>query len=71
MTFGERYSALKKFSIKCILIAFILIDSKTDLFIFQPCTEVLFIDIFHEYNQTLTPVLLEMVHSLPGKFFKK
>ncbi|KAF1476266.1 Importin-11, partial [Pygoscelis antarcticus] len=32
----------------------------------RPCTEVLFIDIFHEYNQTLTPVLLEMVHSLPG-----
>uniref|UniRef100_A0A663N6B9 Importin-11 n=1 Tax=Athene cunicularia TaxID=194338 RepID=A0A663N6B9_ATHCN len=30
----------------------------------RPCTEVLFIDIFHEYNQTLTPVLLEMVHSL-------
>uniref|UniRef100_A0A8C0FV47 Importin-11 n=1 Tax=Bubo bubo TaxID=30461 RepID=A0A8C0FV47_BUBBB len=30
----------------------------------RPCTEVLFIDIFHEYNQTLTPVLLEMVQSL-------
>ncbi|NXV81651.1 IPO11 protein, partial [Atlantisia rogersi] len=37
----------------------------------RPCTEVLFIDIFHEYNQTLTPVLLEMVHSLQGKSFKK
>ncbi|XP_074993045.1 importin-11 isoform X2 [Calonectris borealis] len=32
----------------------------------RPCTEVLFIDIFHEYNQTLTPVLLEMVRSLQG-----
>ncbi|XP_054373877.1 importin-11 isoform X2 [Molothrus ater] len=32
----------------------------------RPCMEVLFIDIFHEYNQTLTPVLLEMVHSLQG-----
>ncbi|KAM6364377.1 importin-11-like [Pluvialis apricaria] len=32
----------------------------------EPCTEVLFIEIFHEYNQTLTPVLLEMVHSLQG-----
>ncbi|XP_075383210.1 importin-11 isoform X2 [Mycteria americana] len=32
----------------------------------RPCTEVLFIDIFHEYNQTLAPVLLEMVHSLQG-----
>ncbi|NXU08627.1 IPO11 protein, partial [Pardalotus punctatus] len=32
----------------------------------RPCTEVLFIDIFREYNQTLTPVLLEMVHSLQG-----
>ncbi|XP_040436084.1 importin-11 isoform X1 [Falco naumanni] len=32
----------------------------------RPCTEVLFIDIFHEYNQTLTPVLLEMVQSLQG-----
>ncbi|KAM3847192.1 importin-11 isoform 2-T2 [Vipera latastei] len=32
----------------------------------RPCTEVLFIDVFHEYNQTLTPVLLEMVHSLQG-----
>ncbi|XP_030323526.1 importin-11 [Calypte anna] len=32
----------------------------------RPCTEVLFIDIFHEYNQTLTPVLLEMVHNLQG-----
>ncbi|KFZ62274.1 Importin-11, partial [Antrostomus carolinensis] len=30
----------------------------------RPCTEVLFIDIFHEYNQTLTPVLLEMILSL-------
>uniref|UniRef100_G1MYF0 Importin 11 n=1 Tax=Meleagris gallopavo TaxID=9103 RepID=G1MYF0_MELGA len=39
---------------------------KQILSIFQPCTEVLFIDIFHEYNQTLTPVLLEMVHSLQG-----
>lgn len=45
-------------------------DSKIDLLIFQPCTEVLFIDIFHEYNQTLTPVLLEMVHGLQGKFLK-
>ncbi|XP_063036786.1 importin-11 isoform X1 [Melospiza melodia melodia] len=32
----------------------------------RPCMEVLFIDIFHEYNQTLTPVLLDMVHSLQG-----
>ncbi|XP_028914822.1 importin-11 isoform X3 [Ornithorhynchus anatinus] len=32
----------------------------------RPCTEVLFIDIFHEYNQTLTPVLLEMVQTLQG-----
>ncbi|KAM6328269.1 importin-11 isoform 1-T15 [Alca torda] len=32
----------------------------------RPCTEVLFIDIFHEYNQTLTPVLLEMVRGLQG-----
>ncbi|NXG12148.1 IPO11 protein, partial [Sakesphorus luctuosus] len=32
----------------------------------RPCTEVLFMDIFHEYNQTLTPVLLEMVHNLQG-----
>ncbi|XP_073440360.1 importin-11 isoform X2 [Dendrobates tinctorius] len=30
------------------------------------CSEVLFIDIFHEYSQTLTPVLLEMVHALQG-----
>ncbi|XP_030881689.1 importin-11 [Leptonychotes weddellii] len=30
----------------------------------RPCTEVLFIDIFHEYNQTLTPVLLEMMQTL-------
>ncbi|XP_068105780.1 importin-11 isoform X2 [Hyperolius riggenbachi] len=32
----------------------------------RPCSEVLFMDIFHEYSQTLTPVLLEMVHSLQG-----
>ncbi|XP_054042582.1 importin-11 isoform X4 [Rissa tridactyla] len=32
----------------------------------RPCTEVLFIDIFHEYNQALTPVLLEMVRGLQG-----
>nr|XP_040128257.1 importin-11 isoform X3 [Ictidomys tridecemlineatus] len=32
----------------------------------RPCTEVLFIDIFHEYNQTLTPVLLEMMQTLQG-----
>ncbi|XP_036164293.1 importin-11 isoform X9 [Myotis myotis] len=32
----------------------------------RPCTEVLFIDIFHEYNQTLTPVLLEMMQRLQG-----
>uniref|UniRef100_A0A8C4S8Y6 Importin-11 n=1 Tax=Erpetoichthys calabaricus TaxID=27687 RepID=A0A8C4S8Y6_ERPCA len=33
-------------------------------FLLQPCTEVLFLDIFHSYSQTLTPVLLDMVHSL-------
>uniref|UniRef100_A0A8D3BQK1 Importin-11 n=1 Tax=Scophthalmus maximus TaxID=52904 RepID=A0A8D3BQK1_SCOMX len=31
-----------------------------------PCTEVLFLDIFHNYSQTLTPVLLEMVQNLQG-----
>ncbi|EGV92065.1 Importin-11, partial [Cricetulus griseus] len=36
------------------------------LFTKVPCTEVLFIDIFHEYNQTLTPVLLEMMQTLQG-----
>uniref|UniRef100_A0A673ZFS2 Importin-11 n=1 Tax=Salmo trutta TaxID=8032 RepID=A0A673ZFS2_SALTR len=30
----------------------------------RPCTEVLFLDIFHNYSQTLTPVLLEMVLNL-------
>uniref|UniRef100_A0A8C5N3U4 Importin-11 n=1 Tax=Gouania willdenowi TaxID=441366 RepID=A0A8C5N3U4_GOUWI len=30
------------------------------------CTEVLFLDIFHNYSQTLTPVLLEMVENLQG-----
>uniref|UniRef100_A0A8B9JDJ1 Importin-11 n=1 Tax=Astyanax mexicanus TaxID=7994 RepID=A0A8B9JDJ1_ASTMX len=30
----------------------------------RPSTEVLFLDIFHNYSQTLTPVLLEMMHSL-------
>lgn len=32
----------------------------------RPCTEVLFLDIFHSYSQTLTPVLLEMVQNLQG-----
>ncbi|XP_078253475.1 importin-11 isoform X2 [Rhinoraja longicauda] len=32
----------------------------------RPCTEVLFLDVFHEYSQTLTPVLLEMVQNLHG-----
>ncbi|XP_014026633.1 importin-11 [Salmo salar] len=32
----------------------------------RPCTEVLFLDIFHNYSQTLTPVLLEMVLNLQG-----
>uniref|UniRef100_A0A3P9HP15 Importin-11 n=1 Tax=Oryzias latipes TaxID=8090 RepID=A0A3P9HP15_ORYLA len=32
----------------------------------RPCTEVLFLDIFHNYSQTLTPVLLEMVENLQG-----
>ncbi|XP_062372497.1 importin-11 [Sardina pilchardus] len=32
----------------------------------RPCTEVLFLDIFHNYGQTLTPVLLEMVQNLQG-----
>ncbi|XP_069491668.1 importin-11 [Ambystoma mexicanum] len=32
----------------------------------RPCAEVLFIDIFHEYSALLTPVLLDMIHSLPG-----
>uniref|UniRef100_A0A8I5ZYN9 Importin-11 n=1 Tax=Rattus norvegicus TaxID=10116 RepID=A0A8I5ZYN9_RAT len=32
----------------------------------RPCTEVLFIDIFHEYNQTLSPVLIEMMQTLQG-----
>ncbi|KAK1892611.1 Importin-11, partial [Dissostichus eleginoides] len=31
-----------------------------------PCAEVLFLDIFHAYNQTLIPVLLEMVQNLQG-----
>lgn len=35
----------------------------------QPCTEVLFLDIFHNYSQTLTPVLLEMVQNLQGWFY--
>lgn len=33
----------------------------------QPCTEVLFLDIFHNYSQTLTPVLLDMVQNLQGQ----
>ncbi|XP_061784173.1 importin-11 isoform X2 [Nerophis lumbriciformis] len=32
----------------------------------RPCTEVLFLDIFHNYSQTLTPVLLDMVQNLKG-----
>nr|XP_057925549.1 importin-11 isoform X1 [Doryrhamphus excisus] len=32
----------------------------------RPCTEVLFLDIFHNYSQTLTPVLLDMVQNLQG-----
>uniref|UniRef100_A0AAY5EF79 Importin-11 n=1 Tax=Electrophorus electricus TaxID=8005 RepID=A0AAY5EF79_ELEEL len=32
----------------------------------RPCTEVLFLDIFHNYSATLTPVLLQMVHNLQG-----
>ncbi|KAF5885913.1 importin-11, partial [Clarias magur] len=32
----------------------------------RPCTEVLFLDLFHNYSQTLTPVLLDMVHSIQG-----
>ncbi|KAL7824249.1 hypothetical protein AOLI_G00330160, partial [Acnodon oligacanthus] len=30
----------------------------------RPCTEVLFLDVFHSYSQTLTPVLLEMMQNL-------
>uniref|UniRef100_A0A3P8WKW3 Importin-11 n=1 Tax=Cynoglossus semilaevis TaxID=244447 RepID=A0A3P8WKW3_CYNSE len=30
----------------------------------RPCTEVLFLDIFHNYSQTLTPVLLDMKNAL-------
>uniref|UniRef100_A0A3B4Y3B8 Importin-11 n=1 Tax=Seriola lalandi dorsalis TaxID=1841481 RepID=A0A3B4Y3B8_SERLL len=33
----------------------------------RPCTEVLFLDIFHNYSQTLTPVLLDMVQNLQGQ----
>ncbi|XP_014861809.1 PREDICTED: importin-11 [Poecilia mexicana] len=32
----------------------------------RPCTEVLFLEIFHNYSQTLTPVLLDMVQNLQG-----
>uniref|UniRef100_A0A8C3G460 Importin-11 n=1 Tax=Cyclopterus lumpus TaxID=8103 RepID=A0A8C3G460_CYCLU len=32
----------------------------------RPCAEVLFLDIFHNYNQTLIPVLLDMVQNLQG-----
>ncbi|OCT57335.1 hypothetical protein XELAEV_18003640mg [Xenopus laevis] len=32
----------------------------------RPCSEVLFIDIFHEYSGTLTPVLLNMVDTIKG-----
>uniref|UniRef100_A0AAR2J920 Importin-11 n=1 Tax=Pygocentrus nattereri TaxID=42514 RepID=A0AAR2J920_PYGNA len=35
----------------------------------RPCTEVLFLDIFHSYSQTLTPVLLEMMQNLQGEIF--
>lgn len=33
----------------------------------QPCAEVLFLDIFHNYNQTLIPGLLDMVQNLQGQ----
>jgi hypothetical protein len=29
----------------------------------QPCTESLFLALFHEFRATLSPVLLEMIHS--------
>ncbi|KAM6944446.1 importin-11 [Lycodopsis pacificus] len=32
----------------------------------RPSAEVLFLDIFHNYNQTLIPVLLDMVQNLQG-----
>uniref|UniRef100_A0AAQ4PS11 Importin-11 n=1 Tax=Gasterosteus aculeatus aculeatus TaxID=481459 RepID=A0AAQ4PS11_GASAC len=32
----------------------------------RPCAEVLFLDIFHNYNQTLIPGLLDMVQNLQG-----
>ncbi|XP_077601089.1 importin-11-like [Stigmatopora nigra] len=32
----------------------------------RPCTEVLFLDIFHNHSQTLIPVLLDMVQNLQG-----
>uniref|UniRef100_A0A8C5N0A2 Importin-11 n=1 Tax=Leptobrachium leishanense TaxID=445787 RepID=A0A8C5N0A2_9ANUR len=32
----------------------------------RPCAEELFFGIFHEYSQTLTPVLLDMVRTLQG-----
>ncbi|CAB1449359.1 unnamed protein product, partial [Pleuronectes platessa] len=32
----------------------------------RPSTEVLFLDLFHTYSQTMTPVLLEMVQNLQG-----
>uniref|UniRef100_A0A8C5A1W4 Importin 11 n=1 Tax=Gadus morhua TaxID=8049 RepID=A0A8C5A1W4_GADMO len=32
----------------------------------RPCTEVLFLDLFHKFSQTMTPVLLEMVQNLQG-----
>ncbi|XP_074493759.1 importin-11 [Sebastes fasciatus] len=32
----------------------------------RPCAEVLFLDIFHSYNQILIPVLLDMVQNLQG-----
>lgn len=50
------------YNLFCYLIVFFCLSSSI-----QPCTEVLFLDIFHNYSQTLTPVLLDMVQNLQGQ----
>uniref|UniRef100_A0A2K6FGB7 Importin 11 n=1 Tax=Propithecus coquereli TaxID=379532 RepID=A0A2K6FGB7_PROCO len=45
---------------------FLLTEEELTMWEEDPEGFILFIDIFHEYNQTLTPVLLEMMQTLQG-----
>lgn len=47
----------------CVIWKLLWFVVQMKLCMFQPCTESLFLALFHEFRVTLSPVLLEMIQS--------